>query len=83
MPSSWGHLLISSRRTRAVEGDDEMNHPLIRIQLGNLVSGADDSDLHGGWHTPQGTYPAVLASSELANQIPFSGRIFFAHSHEG
>lgn len=38
---------------------------------------------HGGLHTPQGTYPAALASAELENQIAFSGRIFSAHLHEG
>lgn len=48
---------------------DEMNHLLPRIQLGDLVLGADDPDLHGGRHTSQGTYPAALASLELENQI--------------
>ena len=55
---------------------DEMNHLLPRIQLGDLIPGADYMYLHGGRHTSQVTYPAALASSELANQISFSGRIF-------
>ena len=61
----------------------QMNHSRLWVKSAYFGPGADDMDLHGGWHTPQGTYPAALASLELENQISFSGRIFFAHRQEG
>jgi hypothetical protein len=79
----FGALVDQLQESNGGWRGDEMNHPLPWIKLGDLLFGADDSDLHGGGHTPHGAYPAARAFSELENQISFSGWIFPAHRQLG
>lgn len=67
----FGASVDQLQKDEGSRGDGEVDHPLLWVKFGYLVLGVDNPNPHGGLHTPQGTYPAALASSELANQIWF------------